>query len=107
MDHAYNRHRNWLPAGQELTRSPSEYFFDNVYVTFQDDWTAFRFAGDMNWRHLLWANDFPHSDSTWPWSQDLLAEHTKVLSPDEKEAILSRNVADLYRIDTEALTTAA
>lgn len=103
MDHAYKRHRYWLPPGQELSRLPSEYFADNIYVTFQDDWTAFRFADAMNWRHLLWANDFPHSDSTWPWSQELLAEHTAQLSTEQREAILSSNVADLYGIDTAAL----
>jgi hypothetical protein len=32
-----------------LERKPSEYFADHIYVTFQDDWTAFRFADDMNW----------------------------------------------------------
>ena len=95
-----------LPAGQELSRMPSEYFHDNIYVTFQDDWTAFRFAGDMNWKHLLWANDFPHSDSTWPWSQELLAEHTKQLSAEQTRAILSQNTADLYGIDTSALVPA-
>jgi predicted TIM-barrel fold metal-dependent hydrolase len=106
LDHAYERHHNWLPAGQELTRAPSEYFADNIYVTFQDDWTAFRYANDMNWRHLMWANDFPHSDSTWPWSQELLEKHTKELTEDQKRSILGGNVADLYRIDVTALTAA-
>lgn len=99
MDHAYTRHRFWLPAGQQLSKLPSEYFAENIYVTFQDDWTAFRFADAMNWRHLLWANDFPHSDSTWPWSQELLAEHTAQLTDEQRTAILSTNVADLYGID--------
>jgi uncharacterized protein len=107
MDHAYKRHRFWLPPGQELSKLPSEYFADNIYVTFQDDWTAFRFADAMNWRHLMWANDFPHSDSTWPWSQELLAEHTEQLTTEQRDAILSTNVADLYRIDTSALIAAA
>jgi predicted TIM-barrel fold metal-dependent hydrolase len=106
MDHAYNRHRFWLPAGQQLTKLPSEHFADNIYVTFQDDWTAFRFADAMNWRHLLWANDFPHSDSTWPWSQELLAEHTAQLSIEQRDAILSTNVADLYGVDVAALVAA-
>jgi predicted TIM-barrel fold metal-dependent hydrolase len=106
LDHAYDRHRNWLPAGQELTRAPSEYFADNIYVTFQDDWTAFRYANDMNWRHLMWANDFPHSDSTWPWSQELLEKHTRDLTDDQKGCILGGNVADLYRIDVTALAPA-
>ena len=34
----------------------------------------------MNWRRLMWANDFPHSDSTWPWSQEMLAEQTTHLT---------------------------
>ena len=81
MDHAYKRHRYWLPAGQQLSKLPSEYFAENIYVTFQDDWTAFRQADDMNWHRLMWANDFPHSDSTWPWSQEMLEEHARPLTP--------------------------
>jgi predicted TIM-barrel fold metal-dependent hydrolase len=103
LDHAYNRHRYWLPAGQELTKPPSSYFAENIYVTFQDDWTAFRFADDMNWRRLMWANDFPHSDSTWPWSQELLAQHSKDLDAEQTDAILGANVAGLYGIDVEEL----
>ena len=52
----------------------------------------------------MWANDFPHSDSTWPWSQDLLAEHQADLSDEQREAILCRNVAELYGIDLQRLT---
>ena len=95
MDHAYERHRNWMPHG-ELSKLPSEYFAENIYVTFQDDWTAFRFADAMNWKRLMWANDFPHSDSTWPWSQEMLAEHTVHLSAADKERILHGNVSELY-----------
>jgi predicted TIM-barrel fold metal-dependent hydrolase len=106
MDHAYKRHRYWLPAGQELSKLPSAYFAENIYVTFQDDWVAFKVAGFMNWRRLLWANDFPHSDSTWPWSQEMLAEHTKQLTPEQRRAILCDNVASLYGIDVDGLAVA-
>ena len=103
MDHAWKRHRNWLPAGQALSRLPSEYFRENVYTTFQDDWVAFQTADMVNWRHLLWANDFPHSDSTWPDSQALLAEHASSLSEEQRDAILGGNAAALYQVDLEAL----
>jgi uncharacterized protein len=102
MDHAYKRHRHWLPAGQ-LSKLPSEYFSENIYTTFQDDWVAFKVADMVNWRRLLWANDFPHSDSTWPWSQEMLAEHTRHLTPEQKRGILCDNVAELYRIDIAKL----
>jgi predicted TIM-barrel fold metal-dependent hydrolase len=103
MDHAYKRHRNWLPPGQALSKLPSEYFRENIYVTFQDDWVAFKTASLMNWHRLMWANDFPHSDSTWPWSQELLAEHEQDLTTEQREAILCRNVAELYRVDVDAI----
>jgi predicted TIM-barrel fold metal-dependent hydrolase len=106
MDHAYKRHRNWLPAGQELSKLPSEYFRENIYTTFQDDWVAFRVADLMNWRRLMWANDFPHSDSTWPWSQEMLAEHTRHLTAEQRQAILCDNVAQLYGIELSGLARA-
>ena len=33
----------------------------------------------MNTERLMWANDFPHSDATWPNSQAMLAEHARQL----------------------------
>jgi predicted TIM-barrel fold metal-dependent hydrolase len=97
MDHAYDRHRYWLPAGT-LTRLPSEYFREHVYTTFQDDWVAFQVKDLCNIRRLLWANDFPHSDSTWPHSQELLAKHTAHLTEAERDLLLHDNVAELYRL---------
>ena len=107
MDHAYKRHRNWLAPGVNLSRLPSEYFSEHIYTTFQDDWVAFKCVNDMNWRRLLWANDFPHSDSTWPWSQAMLAEQTRDLTDEQTRSILCDNVADLYGIDLNELEHAA
>ena len=103
MDHGYERHRSWMAPGVELSKMPSEYFSEHIYTTFQDDYVAFRSADQMNWRRLLWASDFPHSDSTWPWSQDVLTEQTEGLSDEQLEGILSGNVAELYGIDRETL----
>ena len=105
-DHAYARHRNWLEVGA-LSRLPSEYFREHVYLTFQDDWVAFRMidaspdrtgearAGLADDR-LLWANDHPHSDSTWPDSQAMLAEHTAGMDPARRDRIVRGNTCLLY-----------
>jgi len=106
MDHAYKRHHNWLAPGVKLERLPSEYFMEHIYTTFQDDWVAFRSVDQMNWRRLMWANDFPHSDSTWPWSQQMLAEQAGALKPEQRQGILCGNVADLYKIDLATLQAA-
>jgi predicted TIM-barrel fold metal-dependent hydrolase len=97
MDHAYDRHRYWLTAGK-LSKMPSEYFRENIYVTFQDDWVAFKVMDLCNPRRLMWANDFPHSDSTWPNSQALLTRHATGLAADHKNWLLHDNVSELYGI---------
>ena len=101
MDHAVKRHSAWMGTGG-LSKLPSEYCLDHVRLTFQDDWVAFkmcRLDDTPIHKMLMWANDFPHSDSTWPWSQEMLAEHTAMLTDDEKRAILHDNVAELYGLD--------
>jgi predicted TIM-barrel fold metal-dependent hydrolase len=65
-------------------------------VTFQDDWSAFQTVHLQNPERLMWANDFPHSDSTWPRSQDVLREHTAGLTQATRDLILHDNVARLY-----------
>ena len=97
IDHVYKRFYGTL-KGVDLSRMPSEFFFDNIYVTFQDDWSAFRMTNLMNPKRLMWANDYPHGDSTWPESQPLLEKHTAHLSDDEKRWILRDNVRELYRL---------
>ncbi len=101
-DHAYQRHRNWLATGS-LSRLPSEYFRDHVYLTFQDDVVAFRLLTlpaeiGVDIDHLLWANDHPHSDATWPHSQELLAEHTAHMTQHQRDRVLRESTAELYGI---------
>ncbi len=57
-----------------LSKLPSEYIRANVYATFQDDETAYHAVDHFPYEHLLWASDFPHTDSTWPRSRQLIAE---------------------------------
>ncbi len=99
MDHTYNRHRFRL-RGPELDKMPSEYFLENIYLTFQDDIVAFTMMDSMNPKRIMWANDFPHSDSTWPWSQDLLQKYVAPLPQAQQDMLLHDNVAELYNLNT-------
>ena len=106
MEHAYDRHRHWM-QGRKLERKPSEYFRDHIYFTFQDDITAFQCKDMLNIERMLWANDFPHSDSTWPNSQAVLGKQTAHLSQAEIDLVLHENVAMLYRLNTKELQAIA
>jgi uncharacterized protein len=99
-DHFYERHGYWMEA-HNLSRLPSEYIRENIWFTFQDDAIAFQALNMMNPKRLCWASDFPHSDSTWPDSQKVLAEQTKHLTDEERDWVTRTNVAELYNLPTE------
>lgn len=97
MDHAcFTAKDDGILKG--LSKLPSEYIKDNVWATFQDDWVAFKTIDLVNHKRLLWANDFPHTDSTWPDSQALLAEHAAHLTDEQRHDILRGNVVDLFNL---------
>ena len=46
----------------------------------------------------MWATDYPHPDSTWPRSQEILAEHFRDVSREEVELIAGGNASRIYRL---------
>jgi predicted TIM-barrel fold metal-dependent hydrolase len=81
-----------------LSKLPSEYIRSNVWATFQDDLTAYHQGDLFDFRHLLWASDFPHTDSTWPRSRQLIAEQAAHLDEAHHQAIFRDNAAALFNL---------
>jgi len=53
------------------------------------------FAGVEN---LMWASDFPHADSTWPNSREVIARDFQDVPATERQRIIADNAAELYGI---------
>ena len=45
---------------------------------------------------VLWANDFPHDDATWPYSSDVRRRLTKAMFDEHIKMIVQDNTAKLY-----------
>lgn len=99
MDHAYKTHRFWM-KGKQLRKLPSDYWRDHFKLTYQDDKTAWQLvaAGLIDPTMIMWANDFPHSDATWPHSMAILADHMQGVSFEDRRRILETNVCQHYKI---------
>jgi predicted TIM-barrel fold metal-dependent hydrolase len=97
MDHAARMNaEDGIVKG--LSKLPSEYIRSNVYATFQDDLTAYHTLDLFPFEHLLWASDFPHTDSTWPKSRQLIAEQASHLTEQQHQAIFRDNTATLFNL---------
>jgi len=46
--------------------------------------------------NLMWASDYPHSDSTWPRSKQVVDDLLGPLAADEREKIMVGNAVRLY-----------
>jgi len=101
MDHGYDYHRYWMRA-MPLERKPSEYFLEHICLTFQNDRPALLNKDHLNLGNLLWANDYPHPDSTWPKSQSIIDEHMSHLSETERRHVLHDNACELYQLSLAA-----
>jgi len=97
MDHAWERHRWWMETGA-IQRKPSEYLMENVYATFQDDYSVKLVLDGLNLERVMWASDFPHGDGTYPQSQEIAAEMTDGMTPEQQQAILHGNASTLYGV---------
>ncbi len=53
--------------------------------------------------NLMWGNDLPHPEGTYPHTRQWIAERFGAVPPDETARILGLNAAEVYRVDTGAL----
>ena len=95
-DYYYNRFKTRNPM--PITMRPSEYFDRQGYATFFKDAVAgqsFRFWGQDN---CMWSNDFPHENTTWPNSVQVIEDTLGHLPEDTLRKLLYENAERLYGI---------
>ncbi|MBV1876575.1 MAG: amidohydrolase [Pseudomonadales bacterium] len=81
-----------------FSKPPSHYVRDNVWFTFQDDQTAYQNPTMLDNNKLLWASDYPHTDSTYPNSQNILSEQMAHLTETQKNAVVHDNVLGAFTL---------
>jgi predicted TIM-barrel fold metal-dependent hydrolase len=88
----YWRQRGGLP----LTMQPSAYLRRQVWATFQIDYAGLRLLDVIGDDRVMWASDYPHADSTWPDSQQAIAQNFKDVPAASRRRILCDNARELY-----------
>ena len=85
-----------------LKELPSDVFKRQVWATYQADLVGLNLVDFFGKGHMMWASDYPHHDSTWPFSQEVVEKETAHLEPAVARAILRDNAAMLYEVSTLA-----
>jgi predicted TIM-barrel fold metal-dependent hydrolase len=112
MDTAFDREHGSKKLGDQLTahlsRRPSEVFDAQCAIGASNTRRrelARRY--EIGVGNLMWGNDFPHPEGTWPHTREWLRDAFADIPVDETRTMLGTGAAEMYGFDTEALAPLA
>ena len=99
VDYAYNQ-RGSGRQGYRFKEDmlPSDFFHRNVFLGFQEDELGIRLRDMIGVDSLQWGSDYPHMESTFPRSQQILEEILVDCAEEEKSKIAGGNAARIYKV---------
>jgi predicted TIM-barrel fold metal-dependent hydrolase len=97
-DYTYEHHKAWTRPNLG-GRLPSEIFREHVITCFIVDDFGLRSLADMNEDMVCWECDYPHSDSTWPHSPEIVWASVEHLGTEQIDKITHANAMRLFSYD--------
>jgi len=99
-DQTFEHYRHLYPSA--LKMRPSEYFSRQIYATFIDDAFGVQNRHQAGADHIMWSSDYPHTQSSWPHSREIIERDFAQVPEIEKLKIVRDNVIRLYGLDLPA-----
>lgn len=99
MDEAFRKHHFWIRP--KLKQLPSEYFRSNCFSTVCEDRSSLMLCEAFGLQdNLMWANDYPHHEGTWPHSAEAIERTFRDhVSEETRAKILGLNAARIFGFD--------
>ena len=98
MDVTYIERTEQASYRYKENMTPSDYMKRNVYHSFQEDGPGIRLRDIIGVNNIMWGNDYPHAESTFPESQRILSEILADVPEEEQSLIVSGNCKRLYNL---------
>ena len=92
-DRMWDRHKMWSRLDGML---PSDIFRRNILGTFVDDQIGIDLRHHIGVDRIMWESDFPHVETPWPHSQDLMKRLMHDVPTDEAVAMTNGNARRVY-----------
>ena len=86
-----------VPASQVRCRATSS--AATCFSSFQEDAIGIRVRDVIGVDTLMWGSDYPHTESTFPRSREILGQILEGVEPGDVLKIVATNAADLYHFD--------
>ena len=100
-DQLYDKNIGWAHEHLDvapLARRPSDYVREHVYWGFIKNPIGVALRHHMGVDRLMWSGDFPHNESDWPNSRQVVAELFAGVPDGERDAMVRGNCAEFFRL---------
>jgi predicted TIM-barrel fold metal-dependent hydrolase len=94
MDGIWENQKHWTKV--DIQHRPSFYMDRNVYGSFIRDPEGAQRRDKPGCKNIMWSTDYPHSETTWPRSMQVLDEQFSDLSDAERRPIVYDNARRFY-----------
>ena len=99
MDRIYNERPTKFNFRHPDDTMPSDYFKSNMFLSFQEDDLGIQLREYVEINTLMWGSDYPHAESTFPKSREIVDRILDGVPEEEKILIAGGNCAKMYGID--------
>ena len=97
LDHVYEKHR-WH-KDLHFAERPSFYIERQCWYTFMEDPPGIEARHLCGVDRIMWSNDYPHSETTWPHSHKIIGDILAEVPTPEVQRIVRDNCVELYHLD--------
>ena len=96
IDVAYKEKQQALAYRFKNDTLPSDFMRNNVYHSFQEDALGIELRHLIGVENLMWGSDYPHAESTFPKSREILDRILEGVPEREIAMIVGENAAKVY-----------
>ncbi|MCU1373951.1 MAG: amidohydrolase 2 [Actinomycetia bacterium] len=104
-DNVWVRNRGW--SGVDLPEAPSYYYRRQVHGCLFDDIHGAKSMDEVGIDNVLFEVDYPHCDSTWPHTDQVIDVIEGILSPEDCDKLFTGNAQKLFGIADAVVDRAA
>ena len=99
MDRVYAERPNRFASRYKNDALPSDFFKSNMFLSFQEDDLGIQLREYVGVETLMWGSDYPHAESTFPKSREIVDRILEGVPENEKVMIAGENCAKMFNMN--------
>jgi predicted TIM-barrel fold metal-dependent hydrolase len=99
VDDVWSEHRAWGGVADLIPEPPSTYYYRQVFGCFFRDQHGLNSLDVIGEDNVTFETDYPHTDSTWPHTEEVAEKMMGHLSPEVQYKILRGNAIRMLSLD--------